>query len=399
MDYIGNVLSSLLTTLFFVFLIAALGLLLGSIKIKEISLGTSGVLLSALLFGILFSQIGHLEVGGSMIVLFDASVSKPLYSLISNVGTTFFVAAVGLIAGPTFLRNLKENSSRYALLGGCIVGSGAVVMLVLQQLTGISTSLAVGLLTGALTSTPGLSAAKEAAMDSEAVIAGYGITYIFGVLGVVFFVQLIPKFLRVDMAQARKELLTSAVAHIVDTSTAIKLRKVDSLDFFPIMATIVLGVLLGSIKIPFIDFSMGTSGGILLMGLLVGHFGHFGGIDMRVRIHTLNVIRELGLMLFLVGAGVPAGVNFIRYVRLSYFLYGIVMTLIPMLVGFFVARFVLKLNLLDSLGAITGGMTSTPALGSLISVAETDKVVTAYAATYPIALVVLVLAAKIIAAL
>ena len=78
------------------------------------------------------------------------------------------------------------------------------------------------------------------------------------------------------------------------------------------------------------------------------------------------------------------------------FLYGAIMTMVPMLVGFFVAKKVLKLRLLNNLGSITGGMTSTPALGTLISVAKTDDVASAYAATYPIALVAVVLCAQFI---
>ena len=78
------------------------------------------------------------------------------------------------------------------------------------------------------------------------------------------------------------------------------------------------------------------------------------------------------------------------------FLYDALMTVVPMFTGFFVAKKVLKLRLLNNLGSITGGMTSTPALGTLISVAETDDVASAYAATYPIALVSVVLCAQFI---
>ena len=99
-------------------------------------------------------------------------------------------------------------------------------------------------------------------------------------------------------------------------------------------------------------------------------------------------------MLFLIGAGVPGGVNFIKYVRVSYFLYGALMTLVPMIVGFVLGKYVFKLSIFNNLGSLTGGMTSTPALGTLISVAGTDDVASAYAATYPIALVIVVLAAK-----
>ncbi|MBQ2307513.1 MAG: permease, partial [Clostridia bacterium] len=69
-------------------------------------------------------------------------------------------------------------------------------------------------------------------------------------------------------------------------------------------------------------------------------------------------------------------------------------TVIPMIIGFVFAKFVLKLSLLNNLGSITGGMTSTPALGTLINVAGTDDVASAYAATYPIALIAVVLASQ-----
>ena len=81
------------------------------------------------------------------------------------------------------------------------------------------------------------------------------------------------------------------------------------------------------------------------------------------------------------------------------FVYGAIMTLLPMIVGYIVAAKMLKLSLLNNLGSITGGMTSTPALGTLISVASTDDVASAYAATYPIALVSVVLASQFLTVL
>ena len=77
-----------------------------------------------------------------------------------------------------------------------------------------------------------------------------------------------------------------------------------------------------------------------------------------------------------------------------YFLYGALMTIVPMIVGFLFAKYVLKLSLLNNLGSITGGMTSTPALGTLINVAKTENIASAYAATYPIALIAVVLVSQ-----
>ena len=99
-------------------------------------------------------------------------------------------------------------------------------------------------------------------------------------------------------------------------------------------------------------------------------------------------------MLFLIGAGVAGGAKFVEYFKPIYFIYGIVMTILPMIVGFLFAKYVLKLSLLNNLGSITGGMTSTPALGTLINVAGTDDVASAYAATYPIALIAVVLVSQ-----
>ena len=70
------------------------------------------------------------------------------------------------------------------------------------------------------------------------------------------------------------------------------------------------------------------------------------------------------------------------------------MTVVPMILAYLFAKFVLKMGLLNNLGAITGTMTSTPALGTLISTAGTEDVATAYAATYPIALITVVLVSQ-----
>ena len=100
------------------------------------------------------------------------------------------------------------------------------------------------------------------------------------------------------------------------------------------------------------------------------------------------------LVLFLTGAGVSAGAKFIEYFKWVYFIYGIFITILPMIIGYLFAKYVLKMNLLNTLGSITGGMTSTPALGTLIQTAGTDDVAAAYASTYPIALIAVVLCAQ-----
>lgn len=391
--YIGGVLSSLLSTLFFVFLISCLGYMVGGIKIKGISLGTAGVLLVALAFGIFASKVGSFEVGGKTIALFNAETIKPIYSTVSNIGTALFVTAVGAIAGPKFFRNFNKKSINYVLMGFAVILAGIITTFLVMKLAGVSSSLAVGLMAGALTSTPGLSAAKEVAMDPDAATAGYGIAYLFGVLGVVLFVQIVPKLAKIDIEKERADIMAASGTLPADSGK--KRIKLDDHDFFPFMLMVAFGMILGAIKIPGINFSLGTSGGTLVAGLVIGHFGHIGKIDLTVRKETLKSLQELGLMLFLVGAGVPGGVNFIQYVNASYFIYGILITTIPMIVGYVLGKYVFKLSIFNNLGSLTGGMTSTPALGTLISVAGTDDVAASYAATYPVALVMIVLSGKL----
>ena len=162
-------------------------------------------------------------------------------------------------------------------------------------------------------------------------------------------------------------------------------------------------VFIGAIKIPLTakglsgtTFALTTTGGCLLASLVFGHFGRIGKMSIMPPTTTLKVFRELGLVLFLTGAGVAGGAEFIENFKPVYFVYGAIITLVPMIIGFLFAKYVLKLSLLNNLGSITGGMTSTPALGTLIHVAGTEDVAAAYAATYPIALIAVVIVSQFV---
>lgn len=394
-SYLAEVVSSALSFVFIVFAIGTIGYLIGAIKVKGIELGTAGVLLVALLYGILCNFIPSFNIGEKAIYLWSNTI-KGNFTIVSNIGTALFVTAVGLIAGPKFFRSFNKKTLSYILLGIIIIaiGAGTAILFIFLD-KNLTASMAVGLLTGGLTSTPGFSAGKEVATAiEEQVTAGYGIAYLYGVLGVVLFVQLVPKILKVNMADEVAHFNAANSIEVPEPKG--KLDTIDPFGFFPFCLAVAFGCLIGCIKIPGINFSLGNSGGCLISGLIIGHLAHIGKIDLRISKQTLNFMRELGLVLFLIGAGVPGGVNFIDEFKWSYFIYGAIMTTLPMIVGFILAKYVFKLSLLNNLGSITGGMTSTPALGTLIATAGTDDVSAAYAATYPFALVSVVLASKLI---
>lgn len=393
-----------------IFLVTTLGYLLGRITIKGVSLGTAGVFLVAILFGFICTKIpSEIPIIGSFHLDEAASNLKYYKSVVQNIGLVLFVGSVGFIAGPKFFRDLAKNFKTYIAMGIVIILSGTVVAVIFGLLPGISKEFAAGVLSGALTSTPGYSAALEVAGESQGLVTlGYAVAYPFGVIGVVLFVQLMPKFMKADMTYERSLLKTDAISGTQKKKEG--LFTCDEFGFMPLALAIVGGLIIGAIKIPLTGdgyngacFSLGTTGGVLIMCLIFGHFGRIGKLSLEVPAHSAKVLRELGLMLFLIGAGVDGGVSLVTQISnagggmiVVYGLIGgVVMTTTPMVVGMFLGRKVLKLPLLNNLGSITGGMTSTPALGTLINTAETEDVAGAYASTYPIALVLIVLACNL----
>lgn len=407
--------SNVSTLLFVVFAVLLFGYAIGRISIKGVSLGDAGVFIMALVCGALFfgvNESGELIFSGS---------AKPYdmnggLSIIESLGLVLFVTSVGYIAGPKFFATLKKNFKSYVLLGFIIILSGglaAVLCIYAGEIFGYGAAIEtkegfvamiVGLLSGALTSTPAFSASKATvdAAYTSLVSVGYGIAYIFGVIGVVLFVQLIPKLTKADMDKERA-LLTVKSDESKKTESKGKVFELDHLGIAAFSLAAILGTVIGQIKIPLTSaglsgscFSLTTTGGCLLVSLILGHFGKIGPISITPAQSTLKLFRELGLVFFLAGAGIPGGAEFVATFDPMYFVYGMVMTILPLIIGFLFAKYVLKLSLLNNLGSITGGMTSTPALGTLISTAKTEDVVAAYAATYPIALIAVVLVSQFI---
>ncbi len=403
-----------ITTLLFVtFLTLILGYALGRIRIKGISLGDAGVFLVALLLGALLFRV---DAGGALVLTGGSSAYDYADGLqaVESLGLILFVTSIGLMAGPGFFSNLKRNYKSYALISLVLVTTGGLVAagcILLGDVIGYGSTIetrdgfvamVVGILSGAMTSTPAFSAAKASVAPEYMglVSAGHGIAYLFGVVGIVLFIQMIPRLTHADMEQERARLVPVLSG---EKRSAEGLFELDHAGIAPFALAAALGALVGQIRIPLSAqglggtcFSLTTTGGCLLAGLLTGHFTRIGRLRLLPPAATLKLLRELGLVFFLVGAGIPGGAEFIAGFDPMYFVYGVFMTCIPLAVGFPFAKRVLKLELLNALGAITGGRTSTPALGALISVSGTEDVASAYAATYPVSLILIVLTSQLL---
>ena len=182
-------------------------------------------------------------------------------------------------------------------------------------------------------------------------------------------------------------------------------KKLSDTDFFPIAMGIVLGVLFGKLNISFpggLSFSPGLTGGILIVALVLSAIGKTGPILWSMSGPANQLLRQLGLLLFLAEVGTSAGRTLVATFQESgWLLFGVgaAITLVPMLVAVIVGRWLFKISLLDLLGTLTGGMTSTPGLAAADSMTDSNIPSVAYATVYPIAMVFLILAIQFIAVL
>ncbi len=380
--------SNTLICLLIFFGVLFVGYLLGRIKIKGIALGTSGIFIIAIVAGCIIPK-ESIDI---------TTITKQL----SNVGLALFITSVGFTAGPMFIQNFKSKAFKYIAISVIIIFSAlGVAMLIYALDKDLDMPTVLGITMGAMTSTPGLSSNLAAFEDSADIIQTVNaIAYPFGVLGVCLFVQIVPKILRVNMKEEVEKISGPKEEKVEEEagSEEKKMIKLDRLGIGVFSLAVVLGILVGALTIPGIKFQLTLTGGSLIVGLLFGHFKKIGRISLEVPKPTLKVLKEIGLAIFLACSGLSGGLKFIEYIQIYpiYFLYGALITFIPMLITFIIAKLFFKMELLNILGALTGGMTSTPALGALIEVADTDDVGSSYTSTYPFALFLLVLIPQIL---
>jgi len=152
--------------------VVGVGILVGRLSWKGVSLGTSGVVFVALAAG-------------------NFGFSVPEFAGVA--GVVLFVYCLGLGAGPTFSQTFMKSGFSLAVLALAMIASGAAAAWCTATWLGLGPGLAAGLFAGALTSTPALAAATEQLPTDPEVAVGFGIAYPFGVVVVILFVQLAPR--------------------------------------------------------------------------------------------------------------------------------------------------------------------------------------------------------------
>ncbi len=168
---------------FALFLIVALGLMIGRIKVAGLSLDASAVIFVALLFG-------HFGI----IIPSD----------FQYLGLVVFIFTIGIQAGPGFFESFKKEGRQLAVFASLLIFSAAIITVAVVFIFNIDKNIATGLFTGALTSTPGLAAAIDQTGSPLASI-GYGVGYPFGVIGVIIFIRFLPKIVGTSLKNSEQE--------------------------------------------------------------------------------------------------------------------------------------------------------------------------------------------------
>ena len=375
-------------TILYLSLSIFLGLLLGKIKIAKVSLGITWVLF----VGIALSACG-------------ITLNHDMLHVIKEFGLILFVVGVGLQVGPGFFQSFKKGGLAMNLMALVNVALGVVITVIIAKVAHQDLADMAGVYTGAITNTPGLSAAQQAVTDmgieggAERLAAGYAVAYPLAVVGMILTCILLRPLCRIDLAKEPTTLETSAIT----TSTGKKGKS--GFLIIPIFVIIALGIVIGSIPIPVglnAPIKLGLAGGPLVVAIIGGWLGvkkGWFGTEFTEG-QGVHALREVGIALFLACVGLEAGGKFVETVQEHYMwvVYGVIITMVPpLLIGLF-GRLVLKMNYYTLMGFIGGSHTDPPTLAFANTVApEGCKLPNmGYATVYPLTMFLRIFTAQLL---
>ena len=178
------------------------------------------------------------------------------------------------------------------------------------------------------------------------------------------------------------------------------LKKLDHPNLFPIFIGIALGVLLGSLPLMNVPqpVKLGLAGGPLIVAILIGRFGpHFKMVTYTTMSANL-MLREIGLAMFLAAVGIGAGDGFVDAIingGYKWIGYGVIITVLPLIIVALIARLKFKVNYYTMMGLMSGAMTDPPALGFANQSSGNDMPAIGYATVYPVVMFLRVLTAQL----
>ena len=170
-------------------LVITLGLSLGKFRVKGVSLGLAWILFIGLVFG-------H----------FSFNMDEHLLHFLKEFGLILFVYSIGLEVGPGFFSSFRNGGKSLNLLSVIVVALSIITTLLIYYASGTAITSMAGILSGAVTNTPGLGAAQQAFsdlrhIDAPQIAAGYAIAYPMGVLGVILAFIILRYALRIDRSR------------------------------------------------------------------------------------------------------------------------------------------------------------------------------------------------------
>lgn len=167
-------------------LVIAFGIMLAKIKVAGVSLGITWILFVGIVFG-------H----------FDMTLNEHLLHFMKEFGLILFVYSIGLQVGPGFFSAFKKGGLTLNLLAMLVVFLGVVITIILHFVTGTPITTMVGILSGAVTNTPGLGATQQAnsdlnGIDAPEIALGYAVAYPLGVVGIILSLIALKYILRIN---------------------------------------------------------------------------------------------------------------------------------------------------------------------------------------------------------
>lgn len=177
------------------------------------------------------------------------------------------------------------------------------------------------------------------------------------------------------------------------------MKRLNEPNLITIFVGILLGIIAGSIDVGY-GMKLGLAGGPLVIAILLSRFGYKFKLITYTSSSASLLMRELGICLFLASVGISSGQGFAETVfnatGMCWVLWGVLITMIPLIIVGSIARGVYKLNFLTIMGLISGGYTDPPALAYANNSSGNDAPAVAYSTVYPLTMFLRVVAAQVL---